>query len=1272
MASDPHESADDGKDPFDVPLDPTATLHGAVAPPPAADPERLGRFRIERRIGHGGMGVVYEAVDDVRSQRVAIKAMHRLGPERLYRFKREFRALTKLRHPNVVALHELFSDSEQIFFTMELVRGQEFIRALCGARIDERRHAPCHDFARLRNVMQQLANGVHAIHEAGILHRDIKPSNVLVGGSAAAQGAGQTQRGATTDDRVVLLDFGLVREHGVEEHLGVTADGAVLGTPLYMAPEQIAGKTVGPPADWYAVGELLYHALTGVPPFASLGLLAMLTAKQAGKPAAPSSLVPEVPAELEALCMALLDPDPEKRPRGTEVIAALGASVGAPAHDAQGEVFYGRARELQALHDAYAQAAREPVVVMVEGPSGIGKSALVRRFAAEIVERDDAIVLSGRCSERESIPYKALDAVMDALAMRLGVHADPRQVEAMLPRDVQSLSRIFPVLRGVPAIALASGRREPDLEPVAARRRAIAALGDMLARIADRRRLVIHIDDFQWADHDSAVLLGGVIRQLDPPAMLFVMGVRDGAARDGSPLQRLLTEFAERDRVLPMRRIQLGPLPVEEAEELAVELLGGKAKRARELVRDIVREADGSPFFVGELVRYARSIDSAEGLPVEDSQVNLDNVIRTRLRRLPQMARRVLDVVAVAGGRISQRLALFVACGHEPDPGAIQRLVDDRLARLGGPELDDTLEIDHDRIRETVLGEIDTDELPQLHLAIARALSDAQIADEPALAHHFRAAGEFRLAHDHTLAAAEQAAGALAFDRAAELYRVALSLDVLAPEEHALVEAKMADALANAGHIRDAAAAYRRAAKDGGPMSIEWRRRAAEHLLASGHTDEGRAVLDDVLRAVGLSLPSSNARAIGALVLDRLRLSVGGLKARPAENVTTDELARLDVCWTASRGLIYTDGIAGAAFHAHHLRLALRCGEPVRVARALAAEAHILAAIGADAKLAEARALIERAQTIAENADSNYARGMVAECSGHVAIAVGDWQRCFQELERAIAIFRDRCTGVAHEIAICRAHGALCLQFMGRVAELRERAYALLDETRERPNPYVAGFARGILGNMALLAPDRVEEAAEQLAIYRHDAPRRFQGHMVNYVCQTAALERYRGRFERAWAMLESDEPVLAKLDVLRSPQPNAEALLWRAQNALAGAAVADDPRPRIARAEKSIEALRAHPSGFARGYGELCRASALSLARHDEHAIAHLRLAIELLERHEMSAFVACALRRLAKLVGGDEGSALQAKSDASMAQMGVVRPDRFTDMMVPGFVRV
>ncbi len=1240
------------------PSDPTATMDEFGPPPPIADPERLGRFRIVRRVGQGAMGVVYEAIDESRGQRVAIKAMHRLGPERVYRFKREFRALTGVRHRNVVALHELVSDRDQLFFTMELVEGTDFITALCGPLVSGRRHAPCRDLARLRKVLRELADGIHAIHGAGILHRDIKPSNVLV----------------TPEDRVVLLDFGLVREHGVEDQIGVTADGALLGTPMYMAPEQALGIDVGPATDWYAFAELLYHALTGEPPFANLGMLAMLAAKRDSLPAAPSTITDGIPPDLEALCTELLVSEPGGRPTGEAIVARLGAAA-SPAAGASRVVdaFFGRTRELGVLREAYAEAKRRPVLVLLEGPSGIGKTSLARHLCAEAIAADDAIVLSGHCSERESIPYKALDAVMDTLALRLGVHADPRQVEAFLPRDVRSIARLFPVLRGVPAIALACRLREEEdeIEPVTARRRAIAALGEMLARLADRRRLIVRIDDFQWADHDSAVLLGGVLRQVDPAAMLVLLTVRDGAARDGTPLQRLLTELAERDHPLSIQRLGIGPLPADEAELLATQLLGPRTmSRARSLARDIVLEANGSPFFVGELVRYAQLLDSTDGLALDESSVRLDNVIRGRLARLPTNVRSVLEVAAVAGGRTTQRIALAVA-GAAVDPGAVRSLVDDRLVRLHGAELDDVLEIDHDRIRETVLECIAPVDVTRIHLAIARALDAAGIADEPALAHHFRAAGEFRLAHDHTLAAAEQAAAALAFDRAAALYHVALSLDVLAPGEYADVEAKMADALANAGRIPEAARAYRRAAAHCGPMAIEWRRRAAEHLLASGHTDEGRAALEEVLRCVGLSLPSSTVRTLGSLLLDRARLAIGGLEVRTGAEVTPQALQRLDVCWTASRGLIYTDGLAGAAFHAQHLRLALRCGEPVRIARALAVEGHMSVALGADPKRAAGEALIARAQTIAESVDSHYARGMIAECAGHVAIAVGDWQGCFERLEQAIAIFRGHCTGVAHEIGICRAHGALCLQFMGCVVELRERAYALLEENRDRPNPYVTGFARGILGNIALLAPDRVEEAAEQLAIYQRDAPRRFQGQRVNYVCQRAALERYRGRADRAWDMGEADAPAIAKLAVLRSPQVDAEVQLWRAQNVLAGATIVADPRTRTVHAARPIAALLAHPSSHAQAYGHLSQASVDALHGDALAAAAGLRRAIALFGRHRMLAFEACAQRRLAALVGGDVGRELLAHSDASMAQMEVVRPDRITDMMTPGFAR-
>jgi len=209
-----------------------------------------GRFELVRRLGAGGTGVVYEALDRERDLRVALKQLTRLDAQSLYRFKSEFRALQDLDHPNLVRLGELVEDGRTWFMTMELVEGEEIV-AYCrpGGRVD-------HD--RVRHTFAQLAAAIEALHLSGKVHRDIKPANVLVDHGG----------------RAVLLDFGLLFDP-----LGAEAsDDAVVGTAAYMAPEQAASKSVGPAADWYGFGAVLYEALTGVLPFAG-NLVEVLTEK---------------------------------------------------------------------------------------------------------------------------------------------------------------------------------------------------------------------------------------------------------------------------------------------------------------------------------------------------------------------------------------------------------------------------------------------------------------------------------------------------------------------------------------------------------------------------------------------------------------------------------------------------------------------------------------------------------------------------------------------------------------------------------------------------------------------------------------------------------------------------------------------------------------------------------------------------------------------------------------------------------------------------------
>ena len=1219
-------------------------------------PERLGRYEIVRMIGRGAMGAVYEATDGESATHIAIKAIRGMSPEALYRFKQEFRALSRLQHPNVVSLYELALEDDRMFFTMELVRGQSFINYVCGERTDGR-YAPCRDYDKLRDAVRGLAAGVHAIHRAGFLHRDIKPSNILVDNSG----------------RVVLLDFGLVRDINLAGGgVGVTADGAVLGTPLYMSPEQATGGEVGPASDWYSVGEILYQALTGNAPYKGLGMLALLAAKRDEMPPPPSEAVGGIPRDLESLCMELLARDSGNRPKGDDILRRTGGSATPAPEDSGTALFLGREPEMERLDQALASTADgRPVVAFVEGVSGIGKTALVQRFIARTLARDaGTIVLSGRCSERESIPYKALDGIMDALSAHLRGLSTPADVRAALPRDVHSIARLFPVLLSVPTVAMMPQRTHADIAPPEARRRGVDALRELWGRLADRQRLIIHIDDLQWADVDSLVLLDAILRHPYAPSLLLIATFRDRAPTQAPTLERFVDGLQEVDPPLPLRHIRLGPMGPEESANLALRLLGGRTRHHKDLAAEVAREADGSPFFVAELVRHTQMAQGGKLLET-DSAVSLDDVIRHRIDCLPADARKLLDVVAVGGGKLPQGVATRVASA---DGGAQSRLRAEHLIRSAGMAESDTIEIYHDRIRETALRLIQSGELPGLHLAIAKELEASGDADEVALSHHFRQAGEEQMASLHTVAAADQAAKALAFDRAAELYRTALDLGALPDHDVAEVEARYGEALGNAGRLYDSAEALlHAAARVDDDRRLLWTRTAAEFLLTSGHAEKGRAALQDVLGMVGMELPKSTGRAITSLLKTRAVLALTGLgyKLRAGNEVSTDVKHRLDVMWTASRGLIYTDGLLGADFQARHLRLALKSGDPVRISRALGAEAHFRVTMN-PTKVAKARQLLDEAEALAEQANSHYARGMAAEQRGHVAMMTGEFRQAVEELDRAVRTFREHTTGTSQEVGYCRAHGAICLQFMGKIREVIARAPPLLRESTEHLNPYVQGFARGMMGNLVLLSADRWEEAEEQLGIYRREAPKHFQAHKVNYVFQTAALGRYIGRTEEAWLTAEEDYKAIEKLDLMRTEYVKCETALWRAQTALAAAAATEEDRERRLKiAQEAGNALMGMASSYRRGYGHLVLAGVQAIRDRPEVAAGHLRQAITAFERHEMEGFAASAKHRLADLIGGTEGELLREESEAYHHREGVLRPDRFVRMFAPGFDR-
>ena len=259
--------------------------------------ESTGRFRLQRRLGQGGSGCVYRVYDAERGEDVALKALSVPSGAAIYQLKREFRALADVTHPNLAVLHELLCVGDEWCFTMEVVDGVDFFAYVsgepdgdalgstgalpvldrgqppaAGTLVETLRRGHC-DLNRLRRSFEQLVAGVHALHQSGHLHLDLKPGNVIV----------------ARDGRVVVLDFGLVRE---TEAGRTYSDPTVSGTPAYMAPEQVAAQQPSPATDWYAVGSMLYEALTGVQPYSGHAVAVLMT-KLREDPPPPESVVPE-------------------------------------------------------------------------------------------------------------------------------------------------------------------------------------------------------------------------------------------------------------------------------------------------------------------------------------------------------------------------------------------------------------------------------------------------------------------------------------------------------------------------------------------------------------------------------------------------------------------------------------------------------------------------------------------------------------------------------------------------------------------------------------------------------------------------------------------------------------------------------------------------------------------------------------------------------------------------------------------------------------------
>ncbi len=262
---------------------------------------------ILEELGRGGMGVVYKARQPKLDRLVAVKVVPHAEPNDLARFRAEAEAIARLSHPNIVQVFEVGEHEGRPYCIMEYVDGGSLHQRRGGAPLPPREAA---------TLLEAIARAAHAAHAAGIVHRDLKPANILL-----QMADGRWQIAPKQSAIPKITDFGLAKR--LDRDVGQTRSGTILGTPSYMAPEQAAGQAhaIGPAADVYSLGAILYELLTGRPPFKAAFVLDTLEQVRSQEPVPPRRLQPGVPRDLETICLKCLQKDPRRRYASAEALA---------------------------------------------------------------------------------------------------------------------------------------------------------------------------------------------------------------------------------------------------------------------------------------------------------------------------------------------------------------------------------------------------------------------------------------------------------------------------------------------------------------------------------------------------------------------------------------------------------------------------------------------------------------------------------------------------------------------------------------------------------------------------------------------------------------------------------------------------------------------------------------------------------------------------------------------------------------------------------------
>ncbi len=590
-------------------------------------PESIGPYRVLRAVARGGMAEVFE-VEDVGGERFALKLLHQ-GGSAVPRFAREYEALTRLNHPNVVRVYDYGLHGDAPWMTMELLHGtalQAHLKAVGRPGADERTQ-------EVIRISILVAEALGYIHGRGLVHRDLKSDNVVI----------------LADGRVKLLDFGTA--HIVDALQKITQSGEFIGTFAYAAPEQLAGGVVDRRSDLYALGVLLYRLCTGQKPFDADDPVTLARLHSHAEPRRPRSLVPSLPEPLEALIILLLAKKPTDRPaRASEVVKALRGLAQKPPSRGNlsvtidPEVVIGRDVDLREVVGGI-ESSGPGALFLVEGAEGSNRIRFVRAVS-QTLHRRQWIVFSA--SLRDAQAAHDLMAMLEHVAEPFLAAPPPELVDAVAGlRAVADLHLLdersratLRVAAGQLLVARARGAGKPILLAVQGLHVASPAILDLLR-----------------------ALRADVTRARVP--VRFIGGV----ASDVADAEALIAHY------LPhARRHVLGPMSIRAVSTSIAALLHRRLPPA-DLARRVWNASGGQPQFVEEVVRdmVASGVLEVRGqggnridwvakdrdIPVSPSA---RSAMERELRRVSASGIELLDAMSIAGEEASLPALARVLC----------------------------------------------------------------------------------------------------------------------------------------------------------------------------------------------------------------------------------------------------------------------------------------------------------------------------------------------------------------------------------------------------------------------------------------------------------------------------------------------------------------------------------------------------------------------------------------------------------------------------------